>query len=75
MKSNKMPQIIYPDIKSLIKKIDRYANNLLKKKKKKIGEHVPCGYSMSTIWAFDNIENRHTLFICGKIVWKSSVVP
>ena len=22
----------------------------------KIGEHIPCGYSMSTIWAFDHIE-------------------
>ena len=26
-----------------------------------IGEHVPCGYSMSAIWAFDHIENKHTL--------------
>ena len=28
----------------------------------KIGEHVSCGYSMSTIWAFDNMENNHTLY-------------
>ena len=68
MNSNKMPQIIYPDIKSLINKIDRYANNLLKSSTTKISKHVPCGYSVSTIWAFDNIENRHTLFIYGKIV-------
>ena len=27
----------------------------------KIGEHFPCGYSMSTIWAFDDIENKHSL--------------
>ena len=28
----------------------------------KIGEYIPCGYSMSTIWAFDNIENNCTLY-------------
>ena len=27
----------------------------------KLGGHVPCRYSMSTIWAFDNIENKHIL--------------
>ena len=24
-----------------------------------VGEHIPCGYSMSTIWTFDGIENKH----------------
>ena len=28
----------------------------------KIDEHVPEGYSMLTIWAFDHIENKHTLY-------------
>ena len=28
----------------------------------KIGEHIPRRYSMSTMWAFDNIENKHTLY-------------
>ena len=28
----------------------------------KIGEHIPCGYSMSTILGFDHIENKHTLY-------------
>ena len=32
----------------------------------KIGEHIPCGYSMSTIWAFDHIENKHTLYLLYK---------
>ena len=27
-----------------------------------INEHIPCGYSMSTIWAFDHIENKHTSY-------------
>ena len=30
--------------------------------KKKIGEHIPCGYLMSTILGFSNIENKHTLY-------------
>ena len=28
----------------------------------KLGGHIPCGYSMSTIWAFDHLENKHTLY-------------
>ena len=28
----------------------------------KIGEHIPYGYSMSTIWTFDHIEKKHTLY-------------
>ena len=28
----------------------------------KRGEHIPCGYSMSTIWVFYHIENKHTLY-------------
>ena len=30
-----------------------------------LGEHIPCEYSMLTIWVFDHIENKHTLY-CGK---------
>ena len=62
MKSDKMLYIIYTDIETLIKKIDGCANNPAKSSTTKIGEHIPCGYSMSKIWAFDQIENRHTLY-------------
>ena len=35
---------------------------------------IPCGYSMSTIQAFDNVENKYTLH-CGedsiKKFWES----
>ena len=62
MKSDKMPYIIYANIESLIKKIDEYTNNPENSPTTKIGDHVPCGYSMSTIWAFDSIENKHTLY-------------
>ena len=37
MKSDKMPYIIYVDIKSLIRKIDGYANNPEKSSTTKIG--------------------------------------
>ena len=36
-----MPYIIYADIKSLIIKIDRYANNPEKSSTTKIGQHIP----------------------------------
>ena len=28
----------------------------------KLGEQIPCGYSMSTIQEFYHIENKHTLY-------------
>ena len=62
MKSDKMSYIIYADTESLIRTIDRYANNLENSSITKIGEHIPCRYSMSTIWAFDRIENKHNLY-------------
>ena len=46
----------------LFKKIDGSANNPENSSTTKIGKHVPCGYSMSTIWAFYRIENKHTLY-------------
>ena len=52
----------YADIESLVKKIDGCANNLEKSSTTRLGKHIPCGYSMSAIWTFDNIENKHTLY-------------
>ena len=67
MKSDKMPYIIYADTESLILKIDGCANNPEKHSISKIGEHIPCGCSMPTIWGFDHIEIKHTLY-CGKVL-------
>ena len=44
MKSDEMPYSIYADIESLIKKINRCANNKENSLTTKIGEHTPCGY-------------------------------
>ena len=57
-----MPYIIYANMESLIKKVDGCANNPENSSTTKIGEHIPCGYSISTIWAFNNTENKHTLY-------------
>ena len=62
MKSDKMPQVIYDDIEFLIRKIDGCASNPEKSSTTKIGENIPCGYSMSKIWRFYHIENKHTLY-------------
>ena len=59
---------IYADIESLIQKIDGHANNSENSSTKKIGKNISCGYPMSTIWAFDNIE-KSTLYTVGKILW------
>ena len=56
-----MPYIIYADIESLIKKINRCTNNPEISSTTKIEKYIPCRYSMSTIWAFDHIENKHSL--------------
>ena len=62
MKSDKMSYIIYVDTESLIKKTGGCGNNPENSSIRKIGEHIPCLYSISTIWAFDHIENKHTLY-------------
>ena len=49
MKSDQMPYIIYADIESLIKKIDRHTNNAENSSTTKIGEHISCGYLMGKI--------------------------
>ena len=59
MNSDKMPHIIYADIKSFIRKIDKSVDNSEKSSTLKIGEHIPCGYSTSTISGFNQIEEKH----------------
>ena len=67
MKSDKMPCIFYADMESLIKKIDSLTNNPENSPATKLGEHIPCGYSISTIWAFNNVEKKSTPYIVEKI--------
>ena len=62
MKSNKLLYFIYADMESLIKKTDGCANNPKNFLTTKIGEHISSRYSMPTIWAFDHVESKHTLY-------------
>ena len=57
-----MECIIDANLQSMIKKIDNCKNNPEKSSTTKIGEHIPCGYSMSTIWTFDSITNKLSLY-------------
>ena len=52
-KSDKMPCIICAEIEFLIRKIDRCTNNQEKFSITKLDKDIPCGFSMSTIWGFD----------------------
>ena len=61
IKSDIMSYIISVDIESLIRKTDECANNQEKSSTMKIGNHIPCKYSMSAISVFDHIVNKHTL--------------
>ena len=57
-KSDKTPSTIYDVLESLIKRKDECKNNSKKLSTKKVGGHIPCGYSISTIWTFDGIEKK-----------------
>ena len=45
-----------------MKKIDGCANIPENYLTTKIGEDIRCGYWMSTIWGFDHMENKHSLY-------------
>ena len=51
-KSDKTPFVTYPDLGSLIGKMNGFRNNLEKLYTTKVGEHIPSAVSMSTISLF-----------------------
>ena len=55
---DKIPSIIYVDLGSLIKRIDECKKDSEKSSTTKVGEHIPCYYSISTIWMFSSKENK-----------------
>ena len=52
--SHRIPYISHAYLESLIKKVDGFKQNLAKSSKK-IGEHISCANSMSTVWVFDGL--------------------
>ena len=59
LKFNKAPYLIYADLESLIKKIWEWKINLEKSSTTKVGKHIQCKHSASTILALNGIENKH----------------
>ena len=57
-KSDKVPFIIYADLECIIQEIDGCKNNPEHSPTKKVREHIPSGFSMSTISSFRSIENQ-----------------
>ena len=60
-KSDKAPFIIYADFERIIEKIDGCKNNPENSSTTKVSEHIPSGFSTSTISSFRSTENKHDL--------------
>ena len=58
----KAPFIIYADLECIIQKINGYKNNPKNSSITKVSEHIPSGFSMSTISSFRSIENKHDVY-------------
>ena len=58
-KSDKAPFIIYEDLECLREKIYGCKNNPENSTTTKVCEHIPSGFSMSTISSFESIENKN----------------
>ena len=58
-KSDKAPFIIYADLQCIIEKIDGCKNNPENSSTTKVSEHIPSGFSVSTISSFRSTENEH----------------
>ena len=65
-KSDKVPFIIYTDTEYLVEKINGCINNHKNLFTTKVNEHIPSGFSMSTILSFKSIQNKHDVYR-GKI--------
>ena len=57
-KSDKTPFVIYVDLECLIENINGIKNNLENSFATRISEHIPPGFSISTISSFQSIENE-----------------
>ena len=61
-KSDKALFIIYADLECLIEKIDGCKNNPENSSTTKVSEHIPSGFSMSTISSFKSLENKQDVY-------------
>ena len=70
-KSDKAPFIIYADLECIIEKIDGCKNNPENSSTTKVSEHIPSGFSMSTISLFRRIEGKHGVYRSKYCIQKS----
>ena len=71
-KSVQAPFIIYANLECIIEKTDGCKNNPENSSTAKVNEHIPSGFSMSTISFFRSIENKQ-IFAEVKTVGKRFV--
>ena len=62
LQSAEVSSIIYADLEPLIKKVDGCENNPEKPSPTEVAGHIPSGYSLSSIWIFDGVENKHNVY-------------
>ena len=67
-KSDKAPFIIYADLECIIEKIDGCKNNPENSSTTKVSEHIPSGFSMSTISSFRSIETMQDVYKGVKVI-------
>ena len=61
--SDKVPFIIYADLQCSREKIDGFKNNPENSSSTKVDEHIPSGFSMSTV-SSKSKENKHDVYQC-----------
>ena len=61
-KSDKAPFIVYADLECIIEKIDGCKINPKNLFTTKVNQHIPSGFSRSTISSFRSIENKHDAY-------------
>ena len=70
-KSDKTPFIIYAYLECIIEKTDVCKNNPENSSTTKVSEHIPSGFSVSTISSFRSVENKHDEYkrkVCMKVL-------
>ena len=61
-KSEKAPFLISADLECIIEKIDKCKINPENSSTTNVSEHIPSGFSISTISSFKSIENKHDVY-------------
>ena len=61
-KSDKATFIIYADLEIIVEKINECKDNPENSSTAKVSEHIPSGFSMSTISSLRSIENKHDVY-------------